>query len=43
MFTEGKIKSYITERGFGFITIDGESKDLFFYIKDFPIKVSNLK
>ena len=36
MFQEGKIKSYITERGFGFISIQGESKDLFFHIKDFP-------
>lgn len=38
MFIEGKIKSYITERGFGFIAIEGESKDLFFHIKDFPNK-----
>jgi cold shock CspA family protein/Tfp pilus assembly protein PilE len=38
MFTEGKIKSYTTERGFGFISIQGESKDLFFHIKDFPNK-----
>ena len=38
MLIEGKIKSYITERGFGFIAIEGESKDLFFHIKDFPNK-----
>lgn len=38
MFVEGEIKSYIIERGFGFIAIDGESKDLFFHIKDFPNK-----
>ncbi|CAB1222599.1 cold shock domain-containing protein [Acinetobacter bouvetii] len=38
MFTEGKIKSYNVERGFGFIKIQGEKKDLFFHIKDFPNK-----
>ena len=38
MFAEGTIKSYNTERGFGFISIQGESKDLFFHIKDFPNK-----
>ena len=27
---EGTIKN-ITERGFGFITVDGEDKDLFFH------------
>lgn len=36
MFTEGIIKSYNTERGFGFIAIEGNKKDLFFHIKDFP-------
>ncbi|MFV5491862.1 cold shock domain-containing protein [Acinetobacter sp. ASP199] len=38
MFLEGKIKTYNEERGFGFIEIVGESKDLFFHIKDFPNK-----
>ena len=38
MFVEGKIKTYNEERGFGFISRDGESKDLFFHIKDFPNK-----
>lgn len=34
---EGTIKKIVTEKGFGFITIDGEEKDLFFHrneIKD---------
>lgn len=38
MFQEGKIKSYHEDRGFGFIQIEKESKDLFFHIKDFPNK-----
>ena len=38
MFLEGKIKTYNEERGFGFIEIAGESKDLFFHIKDFTNK-----
>ena len=38
MFLVGKIKTYNEERGFGFIEIAGESKDLFFHIKDFPNK-----
>jgi len=28
---EGTIKKLITEKGFGFITVDGEEKDLFFH------------
>jgi cold shock CspA family protein/Tfp pilus assembly protein PilE len=36
MLLEGKIKSYITERGFGFISIQGEAKDLFFHLHNFP-------
>ena len=31
MFIEGKIKTYNEERGFGFIQIEGEPKDLFSY------------
>src|SRR5690606_22221155 len=38
IFQEGKIKTYNQERGFGFIEIEGEAKDLFFHIKDFPNK-----
>lgn len=36
MFLEGKIKKYNTERGFGFIDVDGDYADVFFHIKDFP-------
>lgn len=36
MWTEGKIKSYNAERGFGFIAIDGKAKDLFFHIQHLP-------
>jgi len=28
---EGTIKKIVAEKGFGFITIDGEEKDLFFH------------
>lgn len=38
MFTEGKIKTYNEEKGFGFIQIDHQKKDLFFHIKDIPNK-----
>lgn len=38
MFVEGKIRSYNTDRGFGFIDILGEKKDLFFHINDMPNK-----
>ena len=38
MFQEGKIKAYNEERGFGFIEIEGQKKDVFFHIKDFPNK-----
>ncbi|WP_216934771.1 MULTISPECIES: cold shock domain-containing protein [unclassified Acinetobacter] len=37
-FKRGEIKTYHEERGFGFIQIEGESKDLFFHIIDFPNK-----
>lgn len=32
MTTTGKIKT-LTEKGFGFITIEGQAKDLFFHSK----------
>ena len=38
MFQEGKIKTYNEDRGFGFIRIEGQSKDLFFHVTDFPNK-----
>ena len=38
MFQEGKIKTFHEERGFGFIQIEGQSKDLFFHATDFPNK-----
>ncbi|PZQ66545.1 MAG: hypothetical protein DI550_23575 [Escherichia coli] len=38
MFTEGIIKTYNEEKGFGFIQIEDQKKDLFFHIKDFPNK-----
>ncbi|TSC52093.1 MAG: cold shock protein (beta-ribbon, CspA family) [Parcubacteria group bacterium LiPW_41] len=28
---EGTIKNLVEEKGFGFITVDGEAKDLFFH------------
>ncbi|MEA3453054.1 MAG: cold shock domain-containing protein [Patescibacteria group bacterium] len=28
---EGVIKTLVTDKGFGFITVDGEDKDLFFH------------
>ncbi|MDR7017094.1 cold shock CspA family protein/Tfp pilus assembly protein PilE [Prolinoborus sp. 3657] len=36
MFLEGKIKKYNTERGFGFIEVDGNQSDIFFHVTDFP-------
>ncbi len=36
MFIEGKIKHYNSTRGFGFIQVEDEPKDIFFHIKDFP-------
>ena len=35
MFVEGKIKKYNSERGFGFIALEGQA-DIFFHITDFP-------
>lgn len=38
MFIEGIIKSYNEQRGFGFIKIENQKKELFFHIKDLPSK-----
>lgn len=38
MFIEGTVKNYNPDRGFGFIQIEGSSKDIFFHIRDFPKK-----
>ncbi len=38
MLIEGTVKSYNTERGFGFIQVDGQQKDVFFHIQDCPSK-----
>ena len=35
MFVEGIIKNYNTERGFGFIEVIGEKKDIFFRMHKF--------
>lgn len=36
MFLEGKIKKYNSERGFGFIQVEGRTSHIFFHITDFP-------
>ena len=36
MFLKGKIKSFSTPRGFGFIEVEGDIDDVFFHIKDLP-------
>lgn len=38
MLIEGVIKSYQPDRGFGFIQVEGNQKDLFFHIKDCPYR-----
>ncbi|MBH2030083.1 MAG: cold shock domain-containing protein [Moraxellaceae bacterium] len=43
MFVEGIIKNYNTERGFGFIELIGEKKDIFFHITDVPHRHIELK
>ena len=43
MFVEGIIKNYNTERGFGFIEVIGEKKDIFFHITDVPHRHIELK
>ena len=42
MFVEGKIKKYNSEKGFGFIAIEGQA-DIFFHITDFPKAVGEPK
>lgn len=34
MFLKGKIKSFSILCGFGFIVVEGDIDDVFFYIKD---------
>ena len=36
MYIEGRIKTYQIDRGFGFIQIEGNRKDVFFHIRDMP-------
>ena len=36
MFLKGKIKSFSTPRGFGFIEVEADIDDVFFHIKDLP-------
>lgn len=43
MILEGKIKKYNTERGFGFIQVEGKASDIFFHISDFPEKTGEPK
>lgn len=43
MILEGKIKKYNTERGFGFIQVEGRTSDIFFHISDFPKKTGEPK
>lgn len=43
MILEGKIKKYNTERGFGFIQVEGRASDIFFHISDFPKKTGEPK
>ena len=33
---KGKIKKYLSYRGFGFIEIDGSDDDIFFHVSNFP-------
>ena len=38
MLKEGKIKTYNSEKGYGFIEVKGNAKDIFFHINDMPNK-----